>query len=159
MPGRAAEADLEDHSLNQSFRADKIEFIVVSREATAAELNRRQHILDVNLASWEIPPESEYEDAMGLAIDEYTRNDITLIHTICWSSVNKSTETGVFSIKTGNLQHIEDFRDMIRRMFMGTRCYETFPRLAILKKFQLSAYFPKNCKKVNTQKLCDILYE
>ena len=44
-------------------------------------------------------------------------------------------------------------------MFVGTRCYETFPRMALLKKFQLSAYFPKNCAKVGTQKLCDFLME
>ena len=51
MPGRAAEADQDDHSLNQSFRADKIEFIFVARTATPAERTRKQHITDVNLAN------------------------------------------------------------------------------------------------------------
>ena len=92
---------------------------------------------------------------MGFAINEFTRTDSELIHVICWSSVNKSTDTGVFSIKTGHLQHIEDFRDIIRRMFIEGRCFETFPRLAILKKFQLSAYFPKSTSRIDNQKLCD----
>ena len=96
---------------------------------------------------------------MGLVIDKYTEHDISLIHTICWSSVNKATETGVFSIKTGSLKHIEDFRELIRRMFVGGKCYESFPRLALIKKFQLSAYFPKNCSKLKTHKLCDILMD
>ena len=34
MPGRAQQADLDDRSLDQSFRADKIEFVVVARIAT-----------------------------------------------------------------------------------------------------------------------------
>ena len=44
-------------------------------------------------------------------------------------------------------------------MFVGDRCYESFPRLALLKKFQLSAYFPKNCDKLKTRKLTDLLME
>ena len=160
MPGIAQEADKDDRSLDQSFRADKIEFVLVSRKASKIELERHQQVTDVNQADWDIPPTKEYDDAMGMAIDEFTRTDRSLIHVINWSSVNKTTETGVFSIKTGALKHIEDFRDIIRRMFSDdARCYETFPRLALIKKFQLSAYFPKNCSKVCTQKLCDFLMD
>ena len=42
-------------------------------------------------------------------------------------------------------------------MFIEGRCYETFPRLAILKKFQLSAYFPKSTSRIDNQRLCDWL--
>ena len=94
---------------------------------------------------------------MGLAIDEFTRTDSDLIHVICWSSVSKSTDTGVFSIKTGSLLHIENFRNIIRRMLVEGKWYETFPRMAILKKYQLSAYFPKSTDKFDTQKLTDWL--
>ena len=83
MPGRAQQADLEDRSLDQSFRADKIEFVVVSRIATPDESTRKQQIIDVNLAEWEIPSEAEFSDAMGLVIDKYTETDLSLIHTIC----------------------------------------------------------------------------
>ena len=44
-------------------------------------------------------------------------------------------------------------------MFVGGKCYESFPRLALIKKFQLSAYFPKSCSKLKTHKLCDILMD
>ena len=132
MPGSAKECDPDDHSLNQTFRADKVEFLVVSRPATPAEDAQKRQLLNVNTADWDIPKDEEYKDAMGLAINEFTRADRDLIHVICWSSVNKTTDTGVFSIKTGQLQHIEDFRDIIRRMFIEGKCYETFPRLAIL---------------------------
>ena len=157
MPGRAQEANQEDRSLDQSFRADKIEFVVVSRIAMPDESTRKQQLIDVNMAEWDIPSEDEFNDAMGLVIDKYTETDLSLIHTICWSSVNKSMETGVFSIKTGALKHIEDFRELIRRMFVAGKCYESFPRLALLKKFQL--YFPKSCAKVKTRKLCDLLMD
>ena len=159
MPGKAQETDLDDRSLDQSFRADKIEFVLVCRIATPDEDKRKQQIIDVNVAEWEIPSEKEFNDAMGLVIDKYIETDISLIHTICWSSVNKKTETGVFSVKTGALKHIEDFRELIRRMFVTGKCYESFPRLALLKKFQLSAYFPKNTSKLKTRKLCDVLMD
>ena len=157
MPGLAKDCDPDDHSLNQTFRADKVEFLVVSRPATADEDARKQQLVNVNTADWDIPKDDEYEDAMGLAINEFTRADSDLIHVICWSSVNKTTDTGVFSIKTGQLQHIEDFRDIIRRMFIEGKCFETFPRLAILKKFQKSAYFPKSTSRIDNQRLCDWL--
>ena len=159
MPGSSKDSDPEDLSLNQTFRADKIEFLLVSRPASTVEDSTKHQIENVNTADWDIPKDAEYEDAMGCAIDEFTRTDSDLIHVICWSSVNKSTDTGVFSIKTGNLQHIEDLRDIIRRMFIEGRCFETFPRLAILKKFQLSAYFPKSTSRIDNQKLTDWLMD
>ena len=155
MPGTGKDSDPDDHSLNQTFRADKIEFLVVSRPTSPDEAAQNRQIMNVNTADWDIPKDEVYEDAMGFAINEFTRFDSELIHVICWSSVNKTTDTGVFSIKTGNLQHIEDFRDIIRRMFIEGTCFETFPRLAILKKFQLSAYFPKSTSRIDNQKLCD----
>ena len=159
MPGKAQETDLDDRSLDQSFRADKIEFVLVSSIATPDEDTRKQQIIDVNLAEWVIPTENEFNAAMGLVIDKYIEHDTSLIHTICWSSVNKTTETGVFSVKTGALEHIENFRELIRRMFVTNQCFESFPRLALLKKFQLSAYFPKNTSKLKTQKLTDVLMD
>ena len=82
MPGKAQHNDLDDRSLDHSFRADKIEFVVVSRIATPDENNRKQQIIDVNLAEWDILSDSEYTDAMGLVIDKYTEHNISLIHTI-----------------------------------------------------------------------------
>ena len=159
MPGEARNADPDDISLNQTFRADKVEFLLVARAAIPAESAQNRQVLDVNNADWDLPKEAEYEDAMGYAIDEFTRTDRTLIHVINWSSVSKTTDTGIFSIKTGSLQHIEDFRDIIRRMFIEGRCYESFPRMAILKKYQLSAYFPKSTSRIDNQKLCDWLMD
>ena len=88
MPGKAQQADLDDRSLDQSFRADKIEFVLVSRIATPDESLRKQQIIDVNLAEWVIPTEQEFNDAMGLVIDKYTETDISLIHTICLSLIH-----------------------------------------------------------------------
>ena len=155
MPGKAQYADMDDASLNTSFRTDKIEFLVVSRPLSPAEDAAQQQITDVNEADWDIPKEAEYDDVMGEAINKFTETDSDLIHVICWSSVNRTTDTGVFSIKTGNLRHIERFRGILRCMFLEGKCYETFPRLAILKKFQLSAYCPKNTIKISTNKIMD----
>ena len=95
MPGSSKDSDPDDLSLNQTFRADKIEFLLVSRPATPAEANTKHQILNVNTSDWDIPKDEEYEDAMGCAIAEFTKTDSDLIHVICWSSVNKATDTGV----------------------------------------------------------------
>ena len=47
-----------------------------------------------------------------------------------------------FSIKTGDLQQISDFRAIIRSLFIGGKTYETFPKLALIKKYSLTIYLP-----------------
>ena len=150
MPGSARSADPNDHSLNEEFRADSIEFLVVRRKAEKDEVDCGQPLEDINEAAWEIPSEDVYDNIMGHAIGKFTEEDPELIHVLCWSSINQNTETGVFKIKTGDMHQIHTFRAIIRNMILDDTCFDTFPKLAIIKKYQLSAYFPKNTKPIKT---------
>ena len=59
MPGSTGE-DEEDGELDQSFRADKIEFLVMVRNITAAEKDVDSVLEEVGDIDWDIPSHEEF---------------------------------------------------------------------------------------------------
>ena len=152
MPGSTGQGD-EDGELDLSFRADKIEFLVMQRELTANEAKEDAVLQDAGDVDWEIPTQEEYEDLMGQVMDVFTDEDVELVRALKWSSVGAATGVGCFSVGTGNRGHIEDIRGVVRVILYGGRCYETFPKKALMKSFSLTAFFPRSTKFVGMKKL------
>ena len=76
MPGSTG-ADEEDGDLDQSFRADKIEFLVMSRNITEAERDGEMVIEEVGDVDWDIPTRDDFEDVMGLVFEPSQRKSRT----------------------------------------------------------------------------------
>ena len=71
MPGSTG-GDDDDQELDQSFRSNKIEFLVVQRPLTAPERAADTVLSDPADVDWSIPDQEQYEDIMGSALDVYT---------------------------------------------------------------------------------------
>ena len=113
MLGSTAQ-DNDDDELDQSLRADKIEFLVMIRAATPEEIQDDGFILDAREVDWDIPNTEEFEDAMGQVFDIFTDVDTDLVHAFKWPSVGGATGVGCFSVSKGRLDQIYDIREVLR---------------------------------------------
>ena len=152
MPG-ATGGDEEDRDLDLSFKADKVDFMVVHRPLTAPELEVDMVLKDPADVDWSIPDQSEYEDIMGTALDIYTDERPELVHALAWSSVGTTTGVGCFSVRTGRLADLEDIRGTLRTITIKGMCFESFPKMSLMKSYSLTAFFPRSTKCVGTKKL------
>ena len=157
MPGNTGDDD-EDGVLDQSFRADKIEFLVMVRDATANERVADMVIEEVGEVDWDIPTKEDFEDAMGLVFDLFTSDDSELVHAFKWASVGSATGVGCFSVSTGQLGHINEIRGVMRTIMHEGRCFESFPRKAMMKSFSLTAFFPRATKFVGVSRLIEWIF-
>ena len=80
MPEEAQNTDPHDRSLDAKFRANRIEFVLVSRKATTTKIETDAVLQEVSDMSWEIPEPKEYFEVMGKATSRYTDKDKTFIH-------------------------------------------------------------------------------
>ena len=151
MPGSTGDQD-EDRELDLAFKADKIEFIVVQRPLTNSEKQQGIAIEDASDVDWSIPTQEEYEDVMGLVFDVYTEKP-EMVHNFSWSSVGTATGVGCFSVRTGKVADMDDIRGTIRAIVYKDKCYESFPKKAIMKSYALTAFFPRATKQMGTKKL------
>ena len=152
MPGGTGEQDPDD-DLDQAFRADRIDFIVMHRPLSDKELQVDGVIEDPADVDWSIPEKEEFEDCMGMLFELYTEEAPDLVHAFGWSSVGSATGVGCFAVKTGKRSHIDDIRGTLRAIVHDGRCFESFPKGAIMKSFSLTAFFPRATKYVSTDKL------
>jgi hypothetical protein len=153
MPEGAQQTDPDDRSLDIKFKADKVEFLLVSRPALAQEISSGMVMQEVSEVEWEIPTPEEYFEVIGKITDMYTDKDKTFIHGLSWSSVGSLTGTGIFTIKTGSMDHIHGFRSMLRDYINKGRCFESFPKQALMNKFSLTLYIPPSIRHVDTKKV------
>ena len=152
MPGSTG-GDVEDRDLDLSFRADKIDFMVVHRPLSAEEKEVDMVLKDPADVDWSIPDQSEYEDIMGTALDIYTDEKPELVHALAWSSVGSTTGVGCFSVRTGRLSDLDDIRGTLRTIIVHGQCFESFPKKSLMKSYSLTAFFPRSTKCVGTKKL------
>ena len=104
-----------------------------------------------------LPDQWGYEDLMGQVMDVFTDTDSYLVDALNWSSVGTTTGVGCFSVKTGNPDHIQDLRGVVRSIMFQGQCYETFPKKAMMQSFSLSAFFPRSTAFVGIGKLIEWL--
>ena len=100
MPGDTGEADPNDYTLDMTFRANQVEFILVVRQATTDEIQTETQIEPIHLGDWQLPADKMYNNAMTVATAAFAEEDPTIIHALNWSSINSRTGAGVFSMKT-----------------------------------------------------------
>ena len=95
---------------------------------------------------------------MGQVMDVFTDADSYLVDALNWSSVGSSTGVGCFSVKTGNPEHIQDLRGVVRSIMFQGKCFETFPKKAMMQSFSLSAFYPRSTAFVGIGKLIEWLF-
>ena len=159
MPEGAKNTDPHDRTLDAKFKANRVEFVLVARNATTLETQQGLATKEVGDMSWEIPEPKEYFEVMGRATSLYTDQDKTFIHGLSWSSVGNQTGTGVFTIKTGRMDHIDGFRGLIRSLVLNGRCFESIPKQAILNKYSLTLYISPTVAHVDTKKVLEWLLD
>ena len=157
MPGSTGD-DEEDSELDQSFRADKIEFLVMVRNITDTEKEADTVLEEVGEIDWDIPSHDEFEDVMGMVFDLFTDEDSELVHAFKWASVGNATGVGCFSVSTGQLGHINDIRGVMRTIIYKGRCFESFLKRAMMKSFSLTAFFPRATKLVGMVRLIEWIF-
>ena len=157
MPGNTGDGD-DDSELDQAFRADKIEFLVMQRPLTQDEIQADHVLEDVGSIDWSIPTQEEYEDLMGQVLDVYTDDNPYLVDALNWSSVGTTTGVGCFSVKTGNPEHIQDLRGAMRAIMHDGKCFESFPKKPMMKSFNLTAFFLRSTKYVGMGRLIEWLF-
>ena len=181
MPGDSKEADPEDRRLDMSFKAEKVEFLLVARPVTDREIKEGCILESVNESAWDIPEAEDIEDAMGKATNMMCLNNKHLIHQVnktrflfnviepgscsttyviisikvSWSSVASQTGIGAFSMRTDNMEAMETLRGNIRSLVFGSNCFESFPKDALVQKFGLSIFFPRACAHVDEDLLIE----
>ena len=152
MPGTTGDDD-DNRDLDQRFRADNVELMVVQRELSPEEAKIDTVLKDATNVDWSIPTHEEFEDIMGHAMDVHTDDRPELVHTLSWSSVGEATRVGCFSVRTGNIDDLNDIRGTLRAIVYWGRCFESYPKRALMKSYSLTAFFPRATKCVGTKKL------
>ena len=95
---------------------------------------------------------------MGLVFELFTEEESDLVHAFKWASVGSATGVGCFMVSTGQLSHITEIRDVMRNIMHEGRCYESFPKKAMMKSFSLTAFFPRATKYVGMGCLIEWLF-
>ena len=157
MPGSTGEGD-ETGELDQAFRADRIEFLVMVRDINEAEKVADAVIMDAGDVDWDIPDKPELEDVMGQVFDLFTEETPDLVHAFKWASVGSATGVGCFSVSTGQREHINDIRGIMSTIIYNGHCFESFPKRAMLKSFSLTAFFPRATKFMGMGRLIAVSY-
>ena len=101
--------------------------MIVMRELTKVEAEVDAVIEEVGDVDWDIPNQEEYEDVMGQVVDVFTDDNVGMVQALRWSA----TGVGCFSVGTGNRDHIDEIRRVVRTIIYGGRCYESFPKKSI----------------------------
>ena len=130
---------IESQGQDESFKSDRIEFVIVERELALGEAaptsgSDRDY-------EWEIPERSDFDAIMGQAIDKYTETDWDRIDFLTFSSVGWNTGVGLFAFGSDKLEQMNIFRDIIRTIQIGNKCFESYPKRMLLNRYALTIYF------------------
>ena len=120
--------------LHSSFRAEKIEFVLMQRKlvATAKE--------DLE---WDLPTQELYDEVILAASAQFIETDISHADALLWSSVGQTTGIGMFAMSTEKMDLVEQFRLLIRGFQNEESEFETFPKHSLLESYGLTLYAHK----------------
>ena len=130
--------EIEDQGQDESFRSDRIEFVVVEREVVPGEEDKTVRPED---QEWEFPDRQMFDTIIGKAIDIYTEEDWELIDYMSFSSVGWNTGVGLFAFGSDKLEQMEKFREVLRNVKIGTKRFESYPKRMLLNRFAITIYF------------------
>ena len=129
---------MESQGQDESFKSDRIEFVVVEREVEDGE----EAIVSGSDQDyeWEIPERSSFAAIMGHAIDKYTETDWDCIDFLTFSSVGWNTGVGLFAFGSDKLEQMNIFRGILRTLRIGNKCFEAYPKRMLLNQYTLTIY-------------------
>ena len=118
-------------TLDCTFRAERIEFVVMTRK------------VDDDNADWEIPEPEDFDVLMNNAIADFIDNDLTRMNAIQWSSVGQQTGVGLFSMGCEKMGLVELFRSLLRIKGYKNLHVESFPKQTLLGSYAMTLYAHK----------------
>ena len=134
-----ARHDLECKGQEESFKTDRIEFVVVEREL--AEGEDETIIRSDRDYEWEIPDRAMFDKIIGKAIEAYTEDDWDRIDYVSFSSVGWNTGVGLFAFGSDKLEQMNIFREAIRAVRIDNKRFESYPKRMLLNRYALTIYF------------------
>ena len=127
-----APQDLEAAQLDQVFRAESIEFVVMVKPLPKDGIPSD--------AEWEFPEPAQFDVIMNEAFADFIDTDITRMDIIKWSSVGTQTGIGAFMANTNRLDLVKLFRETIRQKVYNGQRAESFPKQTMLSDFGITLY-------------------
>ena len=129
---------IEEQGQDESFKTDRIEFVVVEREIAPGE---EEIAMRPDELEWEFPERQMFDMIIGKAIDIYTEDDWDLIDYMSFSSVGWNTGVGLFAFGTDKLEQMEKFREVLRKLQIGNKRFESYPKRMLLNRYAITIYF------------------
>ena len=127
--------DLEGENLNQVFRAETIEFVVMMKPLPKDGVPPA--------VEWEFPEGELFETIRNEAFADFIDKDITRMDVIKWLSISTQTGIGAFSAITTRLDRVRAFRDIVRtKVYLGNMA-ESFPKQTMLTDYGITLYAHK----------------
>ena len=131
--------DVHDKDLDSTFRATRLEFILLAQTLPLDEtLDPDIAAVDDNDLEWSIPDQDTFDDVVGDAVFTFTENEPTRIDTLAWSSTGWDTGVGLIALTTDNLKLVEDFRSAISMVDHPSLRFITLPKQMLIKKYALT---------------------
>ena len=130
--------ELEEQGQDESFKTDRIEFVVVEREVTPGE---EDIAVRADELEWEFPERDSFDMIIGMAIDIYTEDDWDLIDYMSFSSVGWNTGVGLFAFGSDKLEQMGKFREVLRNLKIGNKRFESYPKRMLLNRYAITIYF------------------
>ena len=78
---------------------------------------------------------------IGQAIGIYTEDDWELIDYMSFSSVGWNTGVGLFALGSDKLEQMEKFREVLRKLKIGNKRFESYPKRMLLNRYAITIYF------------------
>ena len=127
-----APQDFESIPLDQKFRAETIEFVVMTKPLPKPGTDPE--------SSWEVPDGTFFDTIMNEAFAQFIEPDITRMDALKWSSVATNTGVGAFSAVTEQLEHVQIFREILRTKVFAGQMAESFPKQTLLNDYGITLY-------------------
>ena len=143
--------DLDGQGESESFKAERIEFVIVEREVDPEESGASSK--SDRDYEWEIPDRSTFDAVIGEAIDKFTEEDWDRIDYVSFSSVGWNTGVGLFAFGSDKLVQMTMFREIIRSISRGNKRFESYPKRMLLNRYALTIYFNAAFSFSNAPKL------
>ena len=143
--------DLVQYDQDETFKAERIEFVVVERDVVPGEddpAKRSDRDFD-----WEIPERKTFDAIMGKTIDEFTDEDWDLLDYMSFSSVGWNTGVGMFAFGSDKTEQMQKFRAILRNIEIDGKRFESYPKRMLLNRYAITIYFNAAFEHIKVPKL------
>ena len=140
--------DVHDKSLDTTFRATRLEIVLLVRETPTGSDGEEEEDLE-----WGIPSQEVFDEAIAAAIFSFTETEESRIHSLDWSSTGWETGVGLVSISTKDMGMVNLFREAIAELDLDGQSFITMPKQMLIKKYALTIYFGRTFARFPTERL------